>query len=274
VLDRVQVDVCGVAARQGQLAAIVRGGFPGDGLVDVQAVEQLAGVVVKCGPQRCGHRVGELVIPGQVQAGMKRQLVAGVVQVGSGEQLVEVPAGVQQSAALPSAPGPTWVRASPPAQVLPLGFADDFGGYEVTAPLVVDGTAMGVEVGGEISDRGQHRFAAVGDKWQEHAPNGEPATVGVQVRVRLAGLGRVSRQQQACGDTGAEWVGPEPFRWHQPDSPARPQRLRQVPRSCRQQPRVVAWQGRKRGAGSVPDPLDGWQARVQGAQEPALGRAR
>jgi hypothetical protein len=66
LLHCLTVNIGGVAAREGKVATTVWRWFPGDGLVDTEVVEYLAGMVVECDPQWGGHRVGELVIAGKV----------------------------------------------------------------------------------------------------------------------------------------------------------------------------------------------------------------
>lgn len=243
--DCLQVDVGGIAARQGQAGAAAGGGLPGQRLVDAQAGQVPDGAGVQCGAQRGGKGVGEGVIAAAVTGRAERQHMAGVVQVGPGEQLVEVAAGVIEPTVLAG------VGAGLVAELLPLLGCDHVRGGGLPAALVVDRAAAGVEMAGEVADRGENRAVAVLGQRPQDGADGEVAAVGVQAGDDTADAGgRVAWHQQARGDRAAERSWQEPLGRGQPDGPLRPQELRDPAGAGGQQLGAVSWDACRNGGGA------------------------
>ena len=267
VADGVQVDVVRLGSGQGQAGAAAGRRGPGQRLADAEVVQESGGVAVQRVPQPGGEGAGEGLVVAVVVAGGECEGVPGVVQVGAGEQLEQVPLGVAVPAGLAG------VRGDAVAQVAPLARGDGSGGDEVAAALVVDGAAAGVEVAGQAADRGEHGVVAAVGQGPQHRAGGQGAAVAVKRGDGGAGgAAGLAGQQQARGDGAAERAGREPSGGHQPDRPVRPEQLGDRPGPGGEQPGRVVRDGRLGGAGAVADPVGGAEVGVQGAQEPAAGR--
>ena len=94
--DPARVHACRVPAGQGEVRAHAGRGFPGEGFVDVQAGEQAPGMGVQGSAQRRGQQVSEVRITASLPGGPGSQVMPQVSEVGSGQQLIDVPSRVGQ----------------------------------------------------------------------------------------------------------------------------------------------------------------------------------